>query len=60
MLQKCLLNKEPYEDCTVMMDNETETQLMCDRASFRAQVCLTQSPMCQIQIEFNLDQKSLQ
>ena len=32
------INKEPHEDGTVMMDNETEAQLVCDKASFRTHI----------------------
>lgn len=36
MLQKCVLNKEPHEDHTVRTDDETEAQLVCDKASLRS------------------------
>lgn len=38
MLQKYVFNKEPHEDGTVRTDEETETQLVCDKASFRIQI----------------------
>lgn len=44
LFQKCLLNKEPHEEGTVMMNDKTEAELTCDRASFRIQVCLTPEP----------------
>lgn len=40
MLWKCVLNKEPHEDGTVMMDDKTETQLVYGKTSARTQLQL--------------------